>query len=58
MQKTIQQLEAEYDALIAEFDRVTQGMWNWPDRKRDEPNEYCVAKIIKFPQREALREFN
>ena len=56
MQKTIQELEAEFDALIVEFDAATRGLW--PRCPRAPEIEFCeayrVAKIIPFPTRETL----
>jgi len=56
MQKTIQELEAEFDELITEFDAATRGLW--PRCPRQPEIEFCeayrVTNVIPFPRREAL----
>lgn len=55
MQKSIREIEAEFDLLIEEFDRATRGLWHHPVRDAEPIPAYRVAKIYKFPQREALQ---
>ncbi len=56
MQKTPAELESEFDALIAEFDLATRGLFDRPCKECFDPSKaYCVAKIIKFPQRETFQ---
>jgi hypothetical protein len=43
MQKTPQQLAAEFDALIVEFDQATRGLFKPREEQRDKPT---LAKII------------
>ncbi len=50
--RTPQELEADFDLLIEEFDRATRGLWPRPYREPNDVPAYCVAEIIIFPQRE------
>ncbi len=45
MQKTPQQLAAEFDALIIEFDKATRGLFK-PREERRDPEQSPPAKII------------
>ena len=55
MQKSIEQIAAEFDAAIAEFDAVMRRL-NSPVREQVESSPaYRVAKIIPFPTRETLQ---
>jgi len=56
MQKSITELEAEFDALIVEFDAATRGLWHRPLREPEPDlcNAYRVSQVIPFPTRETL----
>ncbi len=55
MQKTAQDLDDAFDALIREFDEATRGLFTPVKRDLQDFPAYRVAQIIPFPTRETLQ---